>query len=401
MAKNTPSGTNQTSEKPDGASECGFVTESQPQPNTTPPQTSTRDLTELHDLLVAWLATQLSAGAEPTISDLTTPGSNGMSSETVLFDASWTSDDGVRTEALVARLAPDPANLPVFPTYELDKQFRAMQIVGDLGAAPVPPVFWSEPSPEPLGTPFIVMGRVDGVVPPDVMPYNFGDNWLFDASPEDQRRLEDTSVATLAALHGISDPENTFSFLASSRPEATALQRHVGATWDYYQWVADGQPSPLIERCFDWLRAHWPGDEGPTVLSWGDARIGNMMFSNFEPVAVLDWEMVAFGPREIDLAWFIFLHRFFEDITTQYGMPGMPSFLERDRVAATYEKLTGYAPRDLDFFTMYAALRHGIVMSRVQRRAIRFGEAVMPDDIDDLIMHRATLEAMVAGSYWT
>ena len=97
----------------------------------------------------------------------------------------------------------------------------------------------------------------------------------------------------------------------------------------------------------------------------------------------------------------MFLHRFFEDLTTQYGMPGMPDFLRRDRVASEYERVTGYTPRDLDFFEMYAALRQGIVMSRVQRRAIHFGEAEMPADIDDLIMHRGTLEAMLAGTYWT
>jgi hypothetical protein len=52
----------------------------------------------------------------------------------------------------------------------------------------------------------------------------------------------------------------------------------------------------------------------------------------------------------------------------------------------------------MDFFTMYAALRHGIVMSRVQRRAIHFGEAEAPADIDDLIMHRSTLEAFLDQS---
>ena len=46
-------------------------------------------------------------------------------------------------------------------------------------------MFWNEPSPEPLGAPFFVMSRVDGQVPPDVMPYNFGDSWLFDASTDD------------------------------------------------------------------------------------------------------------------------------------------------------------------------------------------------------------------------
>ena len=52
---------------------------------------------------------------------------------------------------------------------------------------------------------------------------------------------------------------------------------------------------PLIERTFaalDKTRPH----EGPTVLNWGDSRIGNMMFHDFAPVAVLDWEMAALGP---------------------------------------------------------------------------------------------------------
>ena len=375
------------------------VSNAPPQPNPERPQVANRDLDQLRVDLEAWLAKTLPGDAAPTLTSFETPGSNGMSSETVLFDAQWASGDGVRTEALVARLAPDPINFPVFPTYDLDKQFHVMRVVGELGVAPVPPVFWSEPDRSAVGTPFIVMGRVDGIVPPDVLPYNFGDNWLFDAAKEDQQRLEDSSIATLAALHGIDDAARRFDFMPM--PDGSALRAHVDASWDYYRWVAKDTPSPLIEQCFDWLNEHWPSDEGPTVLSWGDARIGNMMFRDFEPVAVLDWEMVGWGPREIDLAWFIFLHRFFEDLTTSYGMPGMPDFLDRDRVAKTYERLTGYAPRDLDFFTMYAALRHGIVMSQVQRRAIHFGEAETPADIDDLIMHRATLEAMVAGTYWT
>jgi hypothetical protein len=54
----------------------------------------------------------------------------------------------------------------------------------------------------------------------------------------------------------------------------------------------------------------------------------------------------------------------------------------------------------LDFYILYAAVRHGIIMSRIQRRAIHFGEATMPDDVDDLISHRVMLEEMIAGTYW-
>jgi aminoglycoside phosphotransferase (APT) family kinase protein len=352
-------------------------------PTSAPPQKATRDLDELRTRLERWLSTKRAGDA--TITSLETPGATGMSSETVLFETA--------TERLVARLAPDTANMPVFPTYDLERQFKLMRVVGELGAAPVPPVLWCEPDPSHLGTHFIVMGRVDGVVPPDVMPYDFGDNWLFDASREDQQRLEDASVAVLGSLHAIEDPARQFDFVPW--PEGSALRAHVDATWDYYQWVVgEGPRSPLIDSCFEWLEKHWPDQEGATALSWGDARIGNMLFRDFEPVAVLDWEMAGFGPPEIDVAWFLFLHRFFEDIATGYGLPGMPDFLEPERVCATYEKLTGYAPRDMEFFTMYAALRQGIVMSRVQRRAIHFGEAERPGDIDDLIMHRSTLEAL-------
>lgn len=39
-------------------------------------------------------------------------------------------------------------------------------------------------------------------------------------------------------------------------------------------------------------------------------------------------------------------------------------------------------------------------MYRVQTRAITFGQAAEPDDPDDMIMHRKTLEAMLDGTYW-
>jgi len=136
------------------------------------------------------------------------------------------------------------------------------------------------------------------------------------------------------------------------------------------------------------------------VLSWGDSRIGNVLYRDFEPVAILDWEMASLGPPELDVAWLITLHAFFEDVAKTYELPGLPDFLRRDDVAARYEALTGYAPGDLDFYCAYAATRHAIIMSRIGRRSIHFGEAETPADIDELIPHRAMLEAMLAGTYW-
>ena len=366
-------------------------------PDTTRPQVSTRDRDELRRRLVSWLATRVK---EPEVSELVVPETNGMSSETVLFEASWSTEASTRSQRCAARLRPDAAAAPVFPVYDLERQCRAMQLVARCSDVPVPEVLFFEPDESFIGSPFIVMSQVSGVVPPDVMPYPFG-SWLSEASPLDQRRLQDSTVLRLAELHAIDGAGGELGFLELDRPGESALARHLADTAAYYEWVvSDGLRSPLIERALSWLVANWPKNAADSVLSWGDARIGNVMYRDFEPVAVLDWEMVAVGPREVDLGWMIYLHRFLDDLALQFGLPGMPGFMARTDVAATYASKTGHEPRDLDWYTTYAAVRHAAVMSRVARRQVLFGEREMPADPDDMIMHRSTLEEMLAGTYW-
>jgi len=365
-------------------------------------QRSSRDPDQLRRRLERWLATKLPPGAAPVVGSLEGTSANGMSSETLLFDAEWARDGARRPQRLVARVAPDTADVPVFPSYDLDRQYQAIGLVDRLTAVPVPPVWWSEPDPEPLGAPFFVMGRIDGQVPPDVMPYNFGDSWLFDAHPADQRRLQDATVAVLAELHAIEHPEERFAFLALDAPGDTPLRRRVSHTRAWYEFAAAGlgRRSPLVERGFAWLDAHWPADEGPTVACWGDSRIGNVMYRDFAPVAVLDWEMAALGPRELDVAWLIYGHRIFEDIANSMDLPGMPQFLRPDDVAGRYESLTGHTLRDLGFYGTYAALQYAIVFLRTGHRQVHFGEVDAPSHVDDLVMNREPLERMLAGNYW-
>ncbi|HXQ60019.1 MAG TPA: phosphotransferase family protein [Acidimicrobiales bacterium] len=374
------------------------MTVNDPGEATQRPTTSTRDRDDLHRRLLIWLGGKVT---DPTVSELVVPESNGMSSETLLFEATWKDGATVRHQACAARLRPDPANAPVFPVYDLEKQFRVMQLVAGHSSVPVPRTLWYEPDPTAIGSPFFVMERVDGVVPPDIMPYPFG-SWLSDADPTDQERLQRSSVRVLAALHDMDVTSEDIAFLELDRPGDSALRRHVADSVAFYEWVAsEGARSPLIERAFAWLEEHWPDSEGAPVISWGDSRIGNMMFRDFEPVAVLDWEMAAVGPREVDLAWMIYLHRFLDDLAVQMELPGMPNFMRLQDVTAAYESFTGYTPKDLEFYTLYAALRHAIVMSRVAQRSVLFGEMEMPSDPDDMIMHRGTVEKMLDGTYWS
>jgi aminoglycoside phosphotransferase (APT) family kinase protein len=316
----------------------------------------------------------------------------------VLFDLTVPGDATPRE--LVARIAPDPAADPVFMVYDMERQFKTMQMVADHTEVPVPKVLWLETGTDAIGVPFFVMERIHGVVPPDLMPYPYGNNWFFDADVKDQQRLERQSVEALAALHELT-ADGPAGFLAAPDDGESHLRHHVQEQRAYYDWVvADGVRSPLIEDTFEWLEEHWPENENDAVFSWGDARVGNMMFEDFSPVAVLDWEMAAVGPREIDIGWMIYMHRAFQDMVESFGMPGMPHILRRETIAAIYEEASGYKPRDLDFYTTYAALRYGIVMFRITRRSIRFGEAVMPENPDQAIMHHVQLRQMLDGVYW-
>ncbi|MGZ8734697.1 MAG: phosphotransferase family protein, partial [Acidimicrobiia bacterium] len=342
---------------------------------TEKPKTSTRELDDLHTRLSTWLAAQLPDAAAPEVGALSTPSSGGMSSETLLFDATWNEGGSTQRRSLVARLAPEDSAVPVFPRYDLDRQARVIRLVGERTKVPVPEVRWFEADPGPLGSPFIVMDQVDGIAPPDVMPYNFG-SWLMDAPLEDQRRLQDASVRILAEIHGVDATPAELAFLAVDAPGDTPLRRHVNDLLAYYEWVRGDLRVPVIEAGFAWIEEHWPADlRDELVISWGDSRIGNILYRDFEPVAVLDWEMAAVAPREVDIGWMIFIHGFFEHVAQQIELPGMPHFMRRDDVVATYEAEAGVPPRDLDFYELYAALRHAIVMTRVTLRAIHFGES--------------------------
>jgi aminoglycoside phosphotransferase (APT) family kinase protein len=362
--------------------------------------TTTRDPVKTAELLQSWLSLTLGLDRRPVIADVTSPESTGMSSETVLFTATWDEGRGPVEHRLVARIEPPTTAYPLFTAYDLGMQFRVMRLVGEYTGVPVPRTLWYEQDPAVLGSPFFVMERVDGQVPPDVLPYTFDDNWVADAGDAGRRTLQESAVAALAGIHSITSDAHDLGFLHVEAPGPTSLDRLLHRWREYAAWVVGTRPSPLLAECFDWLDEHRPSGFGPDALSWGDARIGNMLFRHHRVVAVLDWEMAAVAPPEVDLGWMCYLHLFFQDIATDLGIPGLPDMLRPVDVARSYAEVSGYTPADLTWFVAFAAIRHGAIMRRVTERAVYFGEAVMPDDVDDLIIHRATLQGMLDGSYW-
>lgn len=362
------------------------------------PTRSTRNRKEIQQRLQRWLAETLVNARDVAVGELSTPGGSGMSSETLLFDARWTDADGSHEEALVARVEPDTADVPIFPTYDLDLQFRVMELVAEAGV-PVPTPLWLEPDPAHLGAPFFVMKRVSGRVPADIPPYTF-EGWLHDASPRERRQLQDGSIGILAQLHAIEISDHDVGFLDPSGPGDTALRRHFDAQKRFYDWCRKDRRHPILEATFEWLESNWPTDIGDDVVCWGDSRIGNIMYDGFTPLAVFDWEMATLGPRGLDVGWMILMHTFFDEIARMLELPGLPEFMEPADVSTQYSSSTGHPIVDLEWYQAYAGLRHGIIMTRVTERQVHFGEAEWGDDLDAAIPHRHVLAQMIDGSWW-
>jgi len=361
-------------------------------------QRSSRDVTTLPAVMSKWLSTVLPAGATPEVTIESGVDSNGMSSETIILTARWQEDGQAKEQKLVARVAPTAEDVQVFPTYRLDHQFDVIRTVGELTDVPVPRVRWLEPTGDVLGTPFFLMDHVDGLVPPDVMPYTFGNNWFADAPAERQRELQDATVGVLATLHSIPNATKTFAYLSEVQQGDTALRGQLNWLRSWYDFaVPDIGRSPLLERSFAWLEDNWPAEvaAGEPVLLWGDSRVGNVLYRDFQPVAVLDWEMVTLGPREIDVAWMIFAHMVFQELTGLAGMPGLPEVMRESDVRATYKQLTGVEVGDLQWFYVYCGVIWALVFMRTGARRVHFGETEKPEDVESLFYHAGLMKRFI------
>jgi len=366
-------------------------------------QRSARDTSAIPAILSQWLSTVMPGDVSPEVTVESGIDSNGMSSETIILTGRWTenSTGGERSveQKWVARVAPTPQDVPVFPAYRMDHQFEVLRRVSELSDVPVPAVRWIESDGELLGSPFFLMDLVEGIVPPDVMPYTFGGNWFADAPASDQRALQEATIAVLADLHEIPDAATTFGFLTESDPPGdTPLHRRFGWLKGWYEFaVPDIGRSELVEHALAWLEDNFPDDVAatPPVLAWGDARIGNVLYRDFRPVAVLDWEMAAVGPRELDVAWMIFAHMVFQELAGLAGLPGLPDVLREDDVRASYQKLTGTRLGDLRWFYVYSGVIWCVVFMRTGARRVHFGEIEKPESVESLFYHGALLRRLI------
>lgn len=237
--------------------------------------------------LESWLSDH--RGQAISIAELNIPEATGMSNVTLLFDVTWEEDGEQKSEPIVARLQPE-IERPVFPSYDLSLQYEVMDVIGRDSDIPVPELRGLETDTALLGVQFYFMKRTDGRIPTDMPPYNM-DGWMMhDTSVEQRATLWRSAVDTMARFHRLDYKALGFDKLHETGK--TPLQQQLDYWRGYHDWAFEGVDHEVGKAALGWLESNQPADE-PTVLCWGDSRLGNIIFNDSLDgvAAVLDWEM--------------------------------------------------------------------------------------------------------------
>jgi aminoglycoside phosphotransferase (APT) family kinase protein len=250
-----------------------------------------------------------------------------------------------------------------------------MQVLGTKTDIPVPEVLWLERDDTVLGAPFLVMEKLAGLVPQDDPPFT-ATGWLLELSDEDQHTLYDNGLRALSALATLDVEALGFGFLSDTEMGAASVAANVDKWRGFFDWSRDGEPNPVIEAGFEWLDAYGAPEPERLAVSWGDARLGNIMYHHDLSVAgLLDWELASLSSPEADLGWWLFLLRHH---TEGIGLPMPAGFPAAAATVARWEELTGLTARNLDYFEVYAAVRLAVAMVRAAKMMIANGQ--LPPD---------------------
>ena len=308
--------------------------------------------------LESWISAR--RGKDVSISELSIPEATGMSNVTLLFDITWQEDGHPYSEPIVARLQPS-IDRPVFPNYDLSLQYEVMDVVGRNSDIPVPELFGLETDTSILGVQFYLMKRTDGRIPTDMPPYNM-DGWMVqEINIEQRQNLWHAAVDTMARYHQLD--YQALGFAKLHKPGKTPLQQQLDYWKDYMGWAMEGAGHTICQRSLDWLQANQPADE-PTVLCWGDARLANIIFKDSLDgiAAVLDWEMAVLGNPVQDIAWFNYLDATFSEGLGMPRLDGLPSY---EQTVDRWEQASGFSAREYDYYLLFAAMRYGLILSRI------------------------------------
>jgi len=288
---------------------------------------------------------------------------NGFSNATYRIELRRRADEPAN--AFILRTPPIETGL--FPHYDLGRQFAFMHYLQGRPGVAMAGCRWLETDAAAIGQPFFITDFVAGSVAPD-QPNYVKAGWIVDAVPAQRDAMWWRTLDQLVALAGVpvDEPLRQACDWPLSVPGASAADAQPRLRQHLQHWAAiadwglaqlPGPSDPRLAALRQWLDEHAPADD-PMGVVWGDARFGNIIFRDFQPVALLDWELAAIGDPMIDMSYFLF-HVFLTEL--YHGDDATPErcegFGDDEASVAYYCARTGRDPGLHGYYWVFNAYR--------------------------------------------
>ncbi|MEM7410887.1 MAG: phosphotransferase family protein [Myxococcota bacterium] len=330
---------------------------------------------ELRPLFAAWLAKRWPDVGDLRVHAFENPKS-GFSARTIFVPIEYTRGGAPHAERVVLRLEnPEPAIYPQQAPgldVEIDIQYRVMEALAQTDCAPLAGLIGYEADASVLGTPFFAMEYIGGDVTIENPPYT-QQGFFFDASPDARRRMITEGLRILARVHTLDPTEAGLGWLAHPA-HPPGIERQLDLWEAFGRSELRDRTLPVFDEGVAWLRERLPrGLENR--FSWGDARLGNIIFRDARPVCITDFENSAIAPAEFDLGWWLMFDRTMHESVGTARLEGEPTRGEQR------DLYCGFAGRDLGdthFYEVLGGLRYTAIVVRVMNRAVERG--VVPAD---------------------
>ena len=304
---------------------------------------------EFEPALAAWLSNELGDDGPLVVRPLQSDA--GIAN--ALFMVDWGSQQMVLRRPPVARITASQGNI--------DREARLLTALAETSVRH-PRLVASTNDAAIIGSPFVLLERIDGFNPIDPLPDRLAADPVFRAG------LGPEIVDALAALALVD--WRAVGLVGFGKPDGF-LARQV----DRWLWQLDSyrfRPLPDADVIVDWLRVNLP-EPGPIGIMHGDYSLFNVMFANqHEPgesparlAAIIDWDTATIGEPLMDLG----------HLLARWDEPGEePSSLgssdigdrrglvSRAELADRYREGTGFDLTHLRFYEVVSLFKLGCIM---------------------------------------
>lgn len=293
--------------------------------------------------------------------------------------------DPAEGRPLVLRRPPLGAVLAT--AHDMGREHRIISGVGRT-TVPVPDALGLCEDDSVNGSPFYIMGFVDGVVVHD------GEIVAADIPDREARgRLSHSVVDVLAALHTAVPADVGLGDLG--RTEAY-LDRQL-SRWKKQWESSKTRELPDMDRAFDRLTDAKP-EQRYTGIVHGDYRLGNMLVDPVEGrvAAVLDWELCTLGDVLADVGYLLnnWLQPGEESPRGATSYPTMAGgFSTREELVERYCEATGFTVENADYYRAFQCWRLAAIVEGVMARYLK---GVMADDSVDTDEYRVQIDGLAA-----